>query len=323
MSQIVLWDGKSYDLDSISRFSPTLAVYAEAHPILEEDLSGPVVAEPWKSLRILAATSVGLSSFLLAFCIFLGLRPLGARVPKLFSDALVPVLFFWVPSIAERWISKRRSSIQVKEGTITVKGEDGVVNFPLGECRWFNAFVGNDRRSFGQCYAPRIGIAHRDMNISFVDPCISCGMTAEMREIWSAFLQVASIPQGRDRAASEGWLAIAAAAFAFAVMRFLAELFANVWKLPAAEFFCFVLSFTAPYMAAMYASALAGNDRWSSHSAWFWGIIVGNVVVVFRFLVQADLAATAIMLAATFVLVLPLAWGITRRRTRPVRSLDR
>ncbi|HVC92495.1 MAG TPA: hypothetical protein VND64_02340 [Pirellulales bacterium] len=322
MSQIILWDGKSYDLESISRFSPALAVYAETHPMLEEDLSGPVVTEPWKSLRILAATSVGLSSFLLAFCIFLGLRPFGPRVPKFFSDALVPVLFFWAPSIAGRWISQRRSSIQVKDGTLTVKGEDGVVNYPLGECRWFHAFAGNDPMSFGEYYAQRIGIAHRDMDISFVDPCISCGMTAEMRDIWSAFLQIAAIPQGRDRTASEGWLAIAAAAVAFAVMRFLAELFGNVWKLPAAEFLCFALSFTAPYMAAMYASALAGNDRWSSHSAWFWGTIVGNVMVVFRFLAQADLAATAIMLAATFVLVLPLAWEITRPRTRSMRNLD-
>jgi hypothetical protein len=195
---IQLWDGRSYDRESLEQFSPSLAAYAAEHAELTETM--PHAAwQIGRKFGVVGATA-GTALFGTAF-VWAGINQNGAEgamVGFLISQLLVlPISLVYAASYAYTFHISRPSVTAVNGKLVVRLGSMRVEQFPLRDCEWYAGKLKEMN------FLEKIMLPADDAVILVVPGAdhegderrLAVGYTNEMREVWHDFLDAAGLPR--------------------------------------------------------------------------------------------------------------------------------
>ena len=191
---IHLWDGMDYCPRCVSQASPRLLQWAKQNSVFHEALVVPQRAE----LRAMLVNSVLTIVVLVGAAILI--FPPKDRLPGAAVLGAIALLVSVIFGIGQYWqIQQYHGWVEVCDGTLRVRHDViGCVTWKLHECRWRECRINRAQSIF----LPRVSLRRKviviecPLNTRFPLPRtlrVPCGMQAETREVWKAFLQLAKI----------------------------------------------------------------------------------------------------------------------------------
>ena len=201
---VLLWDGGHYCRVCVEQTSPLLLQYALTHESLQERMVYDWRAALRYSLRICAIVAIffwALFSLAMEFT-------LGGVVVALVGAVIVTLVAAMIQVPGLLWWTKRAiPSVAVSEGNVTVARPNWKAvpaeTHPLDRCQWYRGKSRQDSflRSSIAPNGPAVILVFsvRKWGLLWFRHKIACGFSEEMREIWTAFLELAEVSQMRHR----------------------------------------------------------------------------------------------------------------------------
>ncbi|MGH7137092.1 MAG: hypothetical protein ACREHD_15230 [Pirellulales bacterium] len=314
MAEVKVWDGRVYDVETLAMRYPVLASYAMQTSAFEELTSAGTFPSPsMRSLRVSLAALVWAFCLIVLFVIFLGALGFGPFYLLIDPAAVALVL---VSIAVQRWSIREQERVSISDGEIRISKRGGCVRLPLSECFWYvGAFCHDGTQAFrGSKQA--VCITHPDFLVRDGRGCVALGSSERAFEVLWQFLDLAAIPRLRDRRPDEYWIIAAVSAVSLLALHTSAFVIVRLAGYADGEFYLAVLLLPpVTALAAMYASALCGNDRWALTDVRGW-ITATSIGWFVAFGARFHLGGPYVAVALTSVLACAaMSWEITRPRS--------